>query len=249
MKMKRMWMLTLFMICLVAIGILSFSQKTYAKAITSLQQAEELALRSVKNARVTDAEQEYKNGILIYEIQLRKGTKEYEIVYRASDGKMLSYEWEEQRVQRYSKKKIMDQATCGKLAAKKVKDGKIISVTGKYDDGIYIYKVTVVKADKKYTLKFHARTGRLLEYKWKLATQRPQNQNTYIGKEKAIKIAFAKVPGADLIKVELDKDDGMYVYEIELVKDRIAYEIKIHAKTGKVLEIDKEYIDDIYDYA
>ena len=58
-----------------------------------------------------------------------------------------------------------------------------------------------------------------------------------------------KVPGADLIKVELDKDDGMYVYEIELVKDRIAYEIKIHAKTGKVLEIDKEYIDDIYDYA
>ncbi len=244
MKMKKTLSAFLLVVCFVAAGILTFPKEAQAKELTSLSQAEELALKSVKNARVTDAEQEYKNGVLLYEIQLRKGTKEYDLVYRAVDSKLLSYEWEEERIQRYSKKPIISEEKCRKLAARKVSGGKIVSIVGKYDDGIYTYKVKMIKADKSYTLKYHARTGRLLEYAWKLTQQKNPSINTYIGTEKAIAIALKKVSGAEVLQVEFDRDDGVPVYEVKLVKDMVEYEIKIHAKTGKILEIEKDFLDD-----
>ena len=35
----------------------------------------------------------------------------------------------------------------------------------------------------------------------------------------------------------------MPVYEVKLIKDEFEYEIEIHAKTGKILEIEREYKD------
>lgn len=34
------------------------------------------------------------------------------------------------------------------------------------DDGIEIYEVEMKKGSVKYELKYHGRTGKLLEYKW-----------------------------------------------------------------------------------
>ena len=62
--------------------------------------------------------------------------------------------------------------------------------------------------------------------------------------EKAKQIALAEVPGATVVKAEFDNDDGVPVYEVELVKDAWEYEFKIHAKTGQILERDQ---DSIYD--
>ena len=39
-------------------------------------------------------------------------------------------------------------------------------------------------------------------------------------------------------------DHGVPVYEVEVIKGELEYEIKIHARTGKILEVD---IDSIYD--
>ena len=38
-------------------------------------------------------------------------------------------------------------------------------------------------------------------------------------------------------------DDGIPVYEIEMIKGEYEYELKIHAKTGKILEKEKDWID------
>ena len=59
--------------------------------------------------------------------------------------------------------------------------------------------------------------------------------------QKAQDIALQKVPGATVVKVEYDKEDG--VYEIELKKDGYEYDIKVHAKSGKILEFEKELDD------
>lgn len=231
------------MLCLVFVGVLS-PEKVCAKEITSIEQAEEEALNKVKGATVTEVDKDYENGVLVYEVELVKGTKEYDITFRASDGKTLSYGWEDYNVNRTSKKKIMSKSAIKKLAKKKVKNATITSIVKKWDDGVDVYKVKMQTGTKKYSLEYHARTGKLLEYEWDLLKKSSKKDTTekYIGVEKAKQIALKKVPGADVIKIEFDTDDGVPVYEIEMIKGKYEYEIEIHAKTGEILDYEKELL-------
>ena len=69
--------------------------------------------------------------------------------------------------------------------------------------------------------------------------------------DEAKAIMQEKVPGATVIKIELDNDDGILVYEGELVKGNMEYDIDVNANTGKIISFESEYdddYDDIYDY-
>lgn len=78
------------------------------------------------------------------------------------------------------------------------------------------------------------------------STQGTASENSYIGKEKAKSIAFknAEVSSNKVknLKVEIDADDGILVYDIEFNIGNIEYEYEINAKTGVIIEkdIDKE---------
>lgn len=247
----------LLAVCLFAAGILGLAQSTDAAAINNLTQAKAKALAKVPNATVTEAKRDHENGVLVYDIELVKGNKKYDITYRASDAKMLEYEWETISVSPSSHKALITESKCKSLANSKVKNGTILSIVQKRDDGIDIYKVKMSGGDKAYTLKYHARTGALIDYKWKLTasasnstgssnssgSSSPSNTENGISLEKAKQIALAKVPGGTVTKAEYDVDDGIPVYEIEIKKGGYEYEYKIHAQTGKILEWEKELDD------
>lgn len=244
---KRSIFVTIFLMAgFMLINVFFFSDTVFAKGITSIRQAEKLAKKQVKGAAVVEVDQDYEKGVLVYEIRLIKGKKEYDLTYRASDAKLICYGWEIQS--RYIKAgggKDIGVSRCRTLAKKQVSDGKILSVTKKYSDGIEVYKVKMQKSNRKYELKFHARTGKLLEYEWELTDKKGNGKNNdYIGREQAKKIALERVGGGTVIKVEFDKDDGVPVYEVEIIKGEFEYEVKIHARTGAVLEVDMDYIYD-----
>ncbi len=232
-------------VCLTAAGILSFTQSAYAAKLQNINDARAKALQKVPNATITDADQDYEKGVLVYDIELVKGNKKYDIMYRASDAKILEYEWES-IVVRPSSSAMISESKCRSLAQQKVKKGTIVSITQKYDDGIEIYKVKMTKGSKTYTLKYHGRTGALLSYDWELkssASTPGSSTSKYIGLKKAKRIALNSVPGATVVKAEFDTDDGVPVYEIELIKGSYEYEFKIHAQTGAILEQEKDWND------
>lgn len=70
----------------------------------------------------------------------------------------------------------------------------------------------------------------------------------YISADKAQSIALqhAGVSASDATfrKAHLDRDDGIYVYEIEFVSGDLEYDYEIHATTGAILDWDR---DSIYD--
>lgn len=247
MKKRNKVTMILMMFCFIAIGMIASSDTAYAKKITNYKQVKKLALKEVKGAKIIEIDKDYEKGVLVWEVDLRKGTKKYELTYRASDGKKLSYGWEEKKVSRSKNKKIISKSECKKLAKKKVKGASITSIKKKRDDGVDVYKIKMQTKSKRYELKYHARTGKLLEYEWDLIIE-SQKGNKYIGVEKAKKIALKKVPNATVIKVEFDKDDGVPVYEVELLRGRYEYEIKIHAKKGNILKVERERIDDEDDF-
>lgn len=214
-----------------------------AKQIQSLEAAKQAAKKQVPSAQVIEAEMDTDGGATVYEVSLRKGSKEYNLKFRASDGKLLEYEWELPNTS-YSiqNKKNLAQSKIQKKALKQVKNARVKSIVLKTDDGLQEYKVVLKKGKRQYKLLYNAKNGKLLEYEWKLVSA-GSSSSSKISEEKARSIALAKAPGASITKFELDDDDGTKVYEIELRKGVYEYEVKIDAKTGKILEFETD-VDD-----
>ncbi len=168
MKLRKMTG-AMMVICFLAVGSFGHPDTAYAKGITSEKQAQQKALNKVKNAIVTDVDADYDDGVGVYEVELFKGTKEYKLTYRASDGKLIAYEWEDNKVDRFDESgKLIGEEKCRALAEKKVKGGTITSIVQKYDDGVAIYKVRMKKGSKKIEMKYHAGTGQLMEFEWEI---------------------------------------------------------------------------------
>ena len=79
-------------------------------------------------------------------------------------------------------------------------------------------------------------------------TQQSTSSSSYIGTDKAKSIALNKAgvsaKNANFTKAKLDKDDGVYVYEIGFVSGAYEYDFEINAKSGKIIDYD---VDDIND--
>ena len=64
-------------------------------------------------------------------------------------------------------------------------------------------------------------------------------ENTRISKKEAEAIALKKVKG-QVVSIKLENDDGKEHYEVIIKSAGAVYEVEIDAKTGQVLEVEKE---------
>lgn len=60
-----------------------------------------------------------------------------------------------------------------------------------------------------------------------------------IDSETAVQIALNQVPG-QVVKVELDYEDDLLVYEVYIRTAYGLYEVKIDANTGRVIKVERE---------
>ena len=74
-----------------------------------------------------------------------------------------------------------------------------------------------------------------------------RNSSGYIGKTRAKNIALKRSGGGNVVKCHFEWDDGIPQYEIEIWRGNWEYDIDVHAKTGRIIDYDKDYEDD-YDY-
>lgn len=238
-KTSKRWVAVVMIVC----SVMAVSPtNVQAKKISSISAAKKLARNKVKGAVVTEVDKDYENGSMVYDVELHKGKREYNLEFRASDGKLMEYKWElAYENPSYVSRKI-NKDGIRSAANKQVKKAKIVSVTLDDDLDKPEYDVVMKKGNKRYKLTFNAHNAKLVEYEWKI-TAAKKGKTKYIGLKKAKSIAKKKVPGGRFIKVEFDKDDGAVVYEVEMKKGGMEYEMKIHAKTGKILEYEAD-IDD-----
>lgn len=150
-------------------------------------------------------------------------------------------------------------ASQAKALALKAADGKVDDVDLERRNGQTFYEVEI---DRKGThdvvVRLDAYTGKILavvndedyddddDYK---GTVTGNTSNTSASKQvkltasQASNIALKQVTGGKVTKVELDHDDGRYVYEIELRTAQGEADVDIDANTGKVLSFDQDFDD------
>lgn len=133
--------------------------------------------------------------------------------------------------------------------ALEIVNGKITDIELDTDDGRPHYEVDVYHDSYEYDIKFDAVTGEVLEQK----RNRDDNDDDFddrssnsaasadnlISSDQAVKAAMAEASG-NVEKVELDNDDGITYYEVEIEDGRMDYEVYVNAVDGTILKVEKD---------
>lgn len=166
-----------------------------------------------------------------------------------------------------TKEKALEKA----LSHVKIEEKNIYGLEIEFDseNGILVYEIEFDTKENEHNIEVNAKTGEIVksekefndEYNGELdkkpTTETKPNNNSsssnnsqsskYISKSEAKNVALKKagLKASDIrdYEINLDEDDGTTIYEIEFKSGKYEYSIDINAKTGKIIEYDKE-IDD-----
>lgn len=116
--------------------------------------------------------------------------------------------------------------------------------------GTYYYKIEGMDDSKKYEVKINVESGVLEKEREETLDKDEQNGverkkdkldlTDLISLSKAAEIAVKQVGSGEATEWKLDKDMGTTYWEVTVGKDNNKTEIKMNAKTGDILEVEKD---------
>lgn len=125
-------------------------------------------------------------------------------------------------------------------------DALFLKASLDWENGRAVYEVEFCSGNMEYDYELDAVTCQVLEkdfdcedYDWDRQTNSGGGQqsgsSTRITADEAKAAALARLPGGTVRQCELDKEDGRWVYELELRKGNQEYECVVDAATGEIL--------------
>ena len=205
---------------------------------------------------------DYDDGIYVYEIEFDAAGYEYEYDINAVTGEIVKSEREPIGSGGYSTPRPTDapQTLISEAEAKSialshagVSAGDISNYEIKLDrdDGVYVYEIEFDTASYEYEYEINAVTGEIIKSEREPigsdhhSTPKPTNApQTLISEDEAKSIALnhAGVSASEIrhYEIKLDRDDGVYVYEIDFETSSYEYEYEINAVTGAIIKAERE---------
>ena len=115
------------------------------------------------------------------------------------------------------------------------------------EHGVMVYEVEFYAGTTEYEYDINALTGEVVKYEQeKTGTGVPAagSNGNYIGEAaaKAAALSHSGVSEADVcwLKSDFDRDDGVYIYELEFAANGVKYDYEINALTGEVIKFEQE---------
>ena len=204
------------------------------------------------------AKKDWDDGRWVYDVEFWADGKEYDYEILASNGTILSYDYdaEYQWSGSTGTGSTSSTADIGEAKARSValshagiseSDTSYIYAKKDWDDGRWVYDVEFWADGKEYDYEILASDGTILsydydaEYQWN-GSSSTSGDTISTEKVKSIVTDRAGVSGT-FRELKLERDDGRTVYEGEMRSGRTEYEFTIDAYTGAVLEWDTDWDD------
>ena len=122
--------------------------------------------------------------------------------------------------------------------------GKVTEIEFEREKSHNRYEVEVKSDGVEYDLDIDANTGEIVQTRKDNHDDKSRvSAENVLTVEEAVAIAMQQAKGT-VMKVELDEDDGRLQYEIEIEDSTYEYDFEIDAKTGTVIEFEKDHSDD-----
>lgn len=124
-------------------------------------------------------------------------------------------------------------------------DLSFVNVRQEIDDGISVYKVEFYQQNQEYDYTIRTSDGTILSFDYEI-DDRTNSANVTIAQDDAINMALAKVPGATQndIRLQLEADDGRWLYEGKIVYNNFEYEFEIDATNGTFIKWEQDSVFD-----
>ena len=204
------------------------------------------------------AKKDWDDGRSVYDVEFWADGKEYDYEILASNGTILSYDYdaEYQWSGSTGTGSTSSTADIGEAKARSValshagiseSSTSYIYAKKDWDDGRWVYDVEFWADGKEYDYEILASNGTILsydydaEYQWN-GSSSTSGDTISTEKVKSIVTDRAGVSGT-FRELKLERDDGRTVYEGEMRSGRTDYEFTIDAYTGAVLEWDTDWDD------
>lgn len=242
----------------------SASQSAYI----GLEAAKEAALAhaglTASDVTFLDAEYDYDDGRMVYEVEFYASGEKYEYEIDAADGSVIKYEHEAGGSSR--PEVSLPAGNIGESAAKqtalehagvKESDTKYCNAWLEYDDGWpECYEVEFMAGTTRYEYEIALTSKTVLKFETKnLGGQTNQGATSSqgggasgdIGSQAAKAAALAQAGVSESqayeLEVERDYDDGRLEYEVEFKSGGMEYQYKIDGVTGSILEYEQDRDD------
>lgn len=247
----------------------SASQSAYIGLEAAKQAALNHAGVSASQATFLEAEYDYDDGRMVYEVEFHVNGTEYEYEIDAQTGDVVKHKTEQNGANTGSSGSSANTASyIGESAAKAAalkhagvseSSTKYCNAWLEYDDGRpECYEVEFMANNTRYEYKISLTSATVLEseqesYGGSGSSGQSTGQSgsgsgtssTDIGAEKAKSIALnhAGVSASQTteLKVDRDTDDGVLEYEVEFKAGGKEYEYTIHGGTGQILKYESDW--------
>lgn len=247
----------------------SASQSGYIGMDAAKQAALKHAGVSASDATFVEAEYDYDDGRMIYEVEFHVKGTEYDYEIDAQTGAVVKYK-SEQNGTNVGSGSVDTSSFIGESAAKqaaltyagiKENDTTYCNAWLEYDDGrAECYEVEFMVGSTRYECKVALTSATVIECEQEnygghsggqtsgQSTTPSGGQTTTssadIGTEKAKSIALShagiSASQTSQLKVERDMDDGVLEYEVEFKSGGMEYEYTIHGGTGQILKYESD---------
>lgn len=222
---KKIWIITAATVALLGTGSVIAAQTS---GIISKSKAKEAALKQV-NGVVEEIDLERERGKLVYEIEIERSGKDDDatVIIDAKTGETLAvYDDDDDNMPRAGREAVSSAAASASSANGGGSQGSSGAAGSKSANS---QSVSAKPAN---------------------GTSTAASSNAILTKEQAKKIALDTVKGT-IIELDLDRDDGVTKYEVEIKTTEGKVELDIDAYSGKVLsqklDRDDDWDDDRYD--
>lgn len=229
-------------------------------AYIGLEKAKEIAIAKAGGGDVVSIELDVDDGVMVYEGELIYNNVEYDFDINALDGTILKWE-EDRNGVNIDTSNVIGKARAKEIILAKAPGAEITKLVLDEDDGILYYEGYARVDGKLYEFEVKADDGVIR--KWELEYDNSSNNNsgsgststpkpttapsTAISMDDARALVLEKVPGATIVKIEQDYDDGRKIYEGEAYKGSTEYDFEIDAATGKFIKWEQDWNDDHHD--
>jgi len=146
----------------------------------------------------------------------------------------------------------IDQATAEQKAQASIPGSVVVASELEDEDGVIVYGVEIKTGNAVNDVKVNATTGAILksdqdndkESKEQNKENNEQeltadNTKTSITQEQAKQTAVASVKDGVFQSIELEDEDGVIVYEVEVTVGTNTYDVKVDANTGSIVKTDQ----------
>lgn len=201
----------------------------------------------------TEVELDWDDGHLLYEIEFYNNATEYDYEIDAYTGEILSIDYDAESHNHgsggtghnYPSITVAEARNIALNHAKlSISDVTFTKTELDRDNGRLIFEIEFYYNGSEYDYEIDAKTGQIISVDYENEGYRPSPgpDSITLARAKEIALNHAGVSASEVtfVKVDLDRDDGRFVYEIDFHHGGKEYEYEIDADTGRIISVEQD---------